>query len=56
MKKIKLTIAVMALAFSGSANAMPEQVPDRYYNQMWGWVFVTLGLHRPCVGKPTTWC
>lgn len=56
MKKIKLTIAVMALAFSGSANAMPDQVPDRYFSQMWGHVFVVLGLRRPCVGNPNTWC
>ena len=56
MKKIKLTLAVMALAVSSSANAMPDSVSDGYYDQMTGKVYVILGLRRPCVGQPRTWC
>lgn len=56
MKKIKLTLAAIALAASSSANAMPDTVPDRYYVQMWNVVYNILGLHRPCVGQPNTWC
>ena len=56
MKKIKLTLAAMALTVSSSAYAMPEQVPDGYYDQMWNWVYVTLGFHRPCGGPKTIWC
>ena len=56
MKKIKLTLAVMALAVSSSANAMPENVPDGYYAQMWNVVYNILGVRRPCVGQPRTWC
>ena len=56
MKKIKLTLAVMALTASSSAYAMPETVPDGYYAQMWNVVYNILGVHRPCVGQPRTWC
>lgn len=56
MKKIKLAIAVTALSFSANAAAMPPQVPDTYYEMMWGWVYNVLSAHRPCVGPDDAWC
>ena len=56
MKKIKLTLGVMALAVSSSAYAMPDTVPEGYYDTMIGHVYVVLGFRRPCVGNPRTWC
>jgi hypothetical protein len=56
MKKIKLVLAVMALTASSGAYAMPETVSDGYYSQMWNVVYNILGVHRPCVGQPRTWC
>lgn len=34
MKKIKLAVAITALTLSTSAVAMPEQVSDRWYDNM----------------------
>lgn len=35
MKKIKLILGVAALSISASASAMPEEVPDRWWTNMW---------------------
>jgi hypothetical protein len=56
MKSIKFTLAAVALAISSGANAMPETVPEGYYDKMLGQVYVVLGIRRPCVGQPRTWC
>lgn len=34
MKKFKLAIGIVALSISASASAMPEQVPDRWWDNM----------------------
>ena len=56
MKKIKLVLAITALSFSASASAMPEQVPDRYYEHYWGFLYFVITGHRPCVGPAGSWC
>jgi hypothetical protein len=54
---IKLTLAAALLAIPTNAYAMPEQVPDRYYDQMWNWVYSdVLSVHRPCVGPAAFMC
>lgn len=35
MKKLKFAIGMAALSFSASAMAMPEAVPDRWWDNMW---------------------
>lgn len=47
-KTIKLALAASLLAMSANALAMPQQVPDRYYDHTWDWVYAMLGIHRPC--------
>jgi len=47
-KSIKLGLALSLLMMSANVAAMPPQVPDRYYDHTWNWVYVMLGIHRPC--------
>ena len=56
MKKIKFALALVALSISANAAAMPEQVPDRYYEHYWGFVYFVITGHRPCVGPANMWC
>lgn len=56
MKTIKLACAIAALSLSASASAMPPQVPDRYYDHYFGFLYYVLTGHRPCVGPAASWC
>jgi len=56
MKTIKYACAVAALFASASAAAMPPQVPDRYYDHYWDFLYYVISGHRPCVGPATMWC
>ena len=47
-KTVKLGLAAALLTISSNAMALPPQVPDSYYDRTWGFVYVMLGLHRPC--------
>lgn len=55
-KSIKLAVIAISMTFSASANAMPEQVPDRYYAHYWGFLYFVVSGHRPCVGPENMWC
>jgi hypothetical protein len=55
-KAIKLAIAASMLGFATSAHAMPQQVPDRYYEHYWGFLYFVVTAHRPCVGPENMWC
>ena len=53
MKNYKCVLAALALGISANAAAMPEQVPDRYYDHKFSWVFAILGIKKPCTGPGT---
>jgi hypothetical protein len=54
MKRIKLAIAIVGLSMSTNAYAMPDQIPDRWYDQMWSVFSIKVGL-KPC-GPQGSWC
>ena len=55
-KMIKLAAIGALMTFSASAQAMPRQVPDRYYDHYWGFLYFVITEHRPCVGPENMWC
>lgn len=55
MKQLKLAIALAALSFSASAQAMPEQVPDRWYSNMWSRLAVMANNGGFCRAFPEVW-
>lgn len=56
MKTIKFAVALAALSLATGASAMPPQVPDRYYDHYFGFLYYIITAHRPCVGPATAWC
>jgi hypothetical protein len=55
MKVVRLLSAAFILSLSASASALPPQVPDRYYDHFWGFLFGVISSHRPC-GHQGGWC
>jgi hypothetical protein len=53
-KAIKLAAAAMLLTFSANAYAMPQQVPDRYYEHRDFLVQIWAG--HICSMRPVWWC
>jgi hypothetical protein len=48
MKNLKIAFAAAVLACSGSAYAMPSQVPQTYYDHFWDHVNVVVGNPGYC--------
>jgi hypothetical protein len=55
MKTIKLALAVAALSFSAAAQAMPEQVPDRWHSNMMFRLEVMASNSGFCSAFPQVW-
>ena len=55
MNRIKLAIALAALTCSASAQAMPEQVPDRWYGNMMSRLEVMANNGGFCRAFPEVW-
>jgi hypothetical protein len=55
MKRIKLALAITALAVSTNAAAMPEQVSDGWYDNMMFRLGVMSGNPGFCRAHPQAW-
>ena len=56
MNRTKFALAVIALTLSTAAQAMPEQVPDRWYDNMMHRIGVMLGNPGSSKAQDSCWC
>lgn len=56
MKTFKLAFGIVALSISAHASAMPEPVPDRWYDQMWFRIGMMTGNPGFCKAVSSWWC